>query len=415
MAEEKADVMIVGGGAAGMFAAILCARSGKKVVLFEQKKQLGKKLLATGNGKCNYTNLNISGDCYRGEQNGFVEYGIHTFGPDRTIECLKNLGLYPKNKNGYIYPYSEQASAVLAIFEMELCNAGVQVKYEKVLEIQKKSDFIVRTENGRYTGEKVVLAAGGKSSPKLGSDGSGFVLARKLGHRIVDPVPALIGLKCSEDYYKDISGVRIFSEISLYVDQEKVHEEKGELQLTSYGISGIPVFQVSRYAARALKEGKTVSACIDYMPEFTLEELEKELAKRFRKSDKNASEALVGLLNQKLIPVFLSFGGISKSKKAGSINAQQMRQLAGKLKKMKTEIVETNGFEQAQVTAGGVSTEQIDERTMESKLIKDFYLVGEVMDVDGICGGYNLQWCWTSAYLASCGICGMDCVEKMSE
>ncbi len=415
MTEERTDVIIVGGGAAGMFSAILCARCGKRVVLFEQKKQLGKKLLATGNGKCNYTNLYISEDCYGGEQDGFVEYGIHAFGPDKAVECLKKMGIYPKNKNGYIYPYSEQASAVLDIFEMEIHNAGIHVKFEKVLEIQKKKDFIVRTENGRYTGKQLVLATGGKASPKLGSDGSGFVLARKLGHRVVDPVPALIGLKCSEAYYKEISGVRVFAEISLYVDQEKVQEEKGELQLTSYGISGIPVFQLSRYAARALEDGKSVSACIDYMPEFTKEELELELTRRFRKSDKNASEALIGLLNQKLIQVFLPLSGISKTKKASSINAQQIKQLAVKLKKMNTKIVETNGFEQAQVTAGGVSTDEIDEKTMESKLIKDFYLVGEVMDVDGICGGYNLQWCWISAYLASCAICGMDCIEKIEE
>ena len=158
-----------------------------------------------------------------------------------------------------------------------------------------------------------------------------------------------------------------------------------------------------------------MSACIDYMPEFTKEELELELTRRFRKSDKNASEALIGLLNQKLIQVFLPLSGISKTKKASSINAQQIKQLAVKLKKMNTKIVETNGFEQAQVTAGGVSTDEIDEKTMESKLIKDFYLVGEVMDVDGICGGYNLQWCWISAYLASCAICGMDCIEKIEE
>lgn len=397
------DVIVVGGGASGLVTAIMCAREGKRVLVLEHKKQIGKKILATGNGKCNYTNKNCNIEGYRSEQAEFVYYPLSVFDPQKAIAFFAELGIYPKEKNGYIYPYSEQASAVVDVLTMELERLDVRIIYEKVVSIQKKECFFVQTEQGVYTGATVVLATGGKASPKLGSDGSGFLLARKLGHTIVEPVPALIGLKCKESYYEAISGVRIQAGISLYIDKESepVAVEEGELQLTNYGISGIPVFQVSRFAARALSEGHSVYARIDYMPAISINELVTLLQKRFLADGKNASEALVGLIPAKLIPVFLQQGGIKATINAAKVNEQQLKQLASQLKRQKTEIVETNGFEHAQVTAGGVSTKEIEEKTMESKLISGLYFTGEMIDVDGICGGYNLQWCWSSAYVAS--------------
>ena len=397
------DVIVVGGGASGLVTAIMCAREGKRVLVLEHKKQIGKKILATGNGKCNYTNKNCNIEDYRGEQAEFTKYALSVFDSRRAIAFFEELGIYPKEKNGYIYPYSEQASAMVDVLAMELERLKVRIVYEKAVSIKKKECFWVQTENSVYTGIKVVLATGGKASPKLGSDGSGFVLARKLGHTIVEPVPALIGLKCKESYYETISGVRIQAGISLYIAQEMepVAMEVGELQLTNYGISGIHVFQVSRFAARALSEGNSVYARIDYLPAISLDELVLLLKKRFLVSEKNASEALVGLLPSKLIPVFLQQGGIKATMNATKVNEQQLRQLASQLKRQKTEIVETNGFDTAQVTAGGVSTKEIEEKTMESKVLSGVYFVGEIVDVDGICGGYNLQWCWSSAYVAS--------------
>lgn len=400
------DVIVVGGGASGLVTAIMCARKGKRVLVLEHKKQIGKKILATGNGKCNYTNRNCKIDGYRGGQAGFVQYALSVFDSGKAIAFFEELGLYPKEKNGYIYPYSEQASAMVDVLVMELERLSVQIVYEKVVSIQKKNCFLVQTENQLYTATSVVLATGGKASPKLGSDGSGFVLAGKLGHTIVEPVPALIGLRCREPYYEKISGVRIQAGISLYIDQESnpVAMDEGELQLTSYGISGIPVFQVSRFAARALAEGHCVYARMDYMPAVSMEELVSLLKKRFQAPEKSAMEALVGFLPAKLIPVFLQQGGIKVSMSAAKVKEQQLKQLANQLKRQKTEIVETNGFDTAQVTAGGVSTEEIEEKTMESKLVSGLYFTGEIMDVDGICGGYNLQWCWSSAYVASMAI-----------
>lgn len=396
----------MGGGASGLVTAIMCARKGKRVLVLEHKKQIGKKILATGNGKCNYTNGNCNIEGYRGEQAGFVQYALSVFDSGKAIAFFEQLGLFPKEKNGYIYPYSEQASAMVDVLAMELERLSVQIVYEKVVSIQKKGCFFVQTEKRVYSGNAVVLATGGKASPKLGSDGSGFVLAEKLGHTIVEPVPALIGLRCKEDYYEDISGVRIQAGISLYIDNESkpVVVDEGELQLTGYGISGIPVFQVSRFAARALAEGHSVYARIDYMPAMSMDELGCLLQKRFLSPGKSASEALVGLFPAKLIPVFLQQGGIKAKVSAAKVNQQQIKQLASQLKRQKTEIVETNGFDTAQVTAGGVSTKEIEEKTMESKVVSELYFTGEIMDVDGICGGYNLQWCWSSAYVASMAV-----------
>lgn len=404
-----ADVIVAGGGASGLFAAILCAKKHLTVIVLEQKDRVGKKILATGNGKCNYTNQKQSKGCYRGENRDFTEIGISTFGPAESISYWQELGIYPKDKNGYVYPFSEQASSVLEVLRMELKRQGVIVACEeKVQNIEKRDKgFIVETEKNRYTAKCVIVATGGQASPKLGSDGSGYRLAKKLGHSVVEPVPALIGLKCKEGYYKSVAGVRTEAEVSVYIDGRPkcIARDRGELQLTGYGISGIPVFQISRFAARALKEGKTVQVQIDYMPSLNNKELENLLQKRFRDRQKNAEEALIGLFHKKLIQMFLKNSGIKSENMAVNVTDKQIKQLVDNIKGMTTQVVDTNGFDQAQVTAGGVSTWEIDSSTMESLLVPGLYFTGEVMDVDGICGGYNLQWCWSSAFLAARSIC----------
>lgn len=404
-----ADVIVAGGGASGLFAAILCAKKHLKVIVLEQKERIGKKILATGNGKCNYTNQKQGKGCYRGENKEFTETGISTFGSAEAISYWQELGIYPKDKNGYVYPFSEQASSVLEVLRMELKRQGVIVACEeKVQNIEKRGkEFLVETEKNRYTAKYVIVATGGQASPKLGSDGSGYRLAKKLGHSVVEPVPALIGLKCKDGYYKSVAGVRTEAEVSVYIDGKSkcIAKDRGELQLTGYGISGIPVFQISRFAARALKEGKKVQVQIDYMPSLSNKELENLLQKRFQDKQKNAEEALIGLFNKKLIQMFLKTSGIKPESMAVNVTDKQIKQLADKIKGMATQVLDTNGFDQAQVTAGGVSTWEIDSSTMESLLVPGLYFTGEVMDVDGICGGYNLQWCWSSAFLAARSIC----------
>ena len=403
----KKDVIIVGAGASGMMTAICCARNGLKVLLLEHKDQVGKKILATGNGKCNYTNRNMSENCFRGEDVMFMKQALFSFGAEDAITFFRSLGIEPKEKNGYVYPYSEQAAAVVDAMKMELLHLGVEIQKQHVSRIKALKDaFELCTDGETFSCEKIVLATGGKASSKLGSDGSGLVIARKLGHDIVPTVPALIGLCCKEEYYPQIAGIRMQGKVTLLVDGEKAAEDEGELQFTKYGISGIPVFQVSRYAAKGIEEGKQVEAVIDYMSAFSENDLIECLKERFQHTYKTAQEALIGLLPSKMIPVLLQQSGIKATMKAEKIKEPQMKQLAMQLKRKKTKITDTNGFEQAQVTAGGVSMKEVDVNTMESKIHPGLYFTGEILDIDGICGGYNLQWCWTSAYLASRAIIG---------
>lgn len=398
----KYDVIVVGGGASGMFASILCAKAGKKVLVLEHKNQLGKKLLATGNGKCNYTNMHMETACFYSANEAFVAEALGQFSSRDTVEYMKNMGIYPKEKNGYVYPFSEQASAVQQVLEMEMKKWQVEVVYTHVKKIEKKEMFCVKTDQAAFCGKQVILATGGKSNEKLGADGSGYALAKQMGHRIIKPVPALIGLHCEGDWFASMAGVRMQASVGICIE-DKTHiaaQETGELQLTAYGISGIPVFQVSRVAARALAEHKKVYVLIDYMPAFTQDALLTELQARFMREGQTAQEVLIGLLPMKCIPVFLGISGIKANKLATKVNPQQVQQLLGNLKKKWLVITDTNGFAQAQVTAGGVDLEEVEGATMESKLVEGLYFIGEILDVDGICGGYNLQWCWTTAFIA---------------
>ncbi|MCI8408246.1 MAG: NAD(P)/FAD-dependent oxidoreductase [Lachnospiraceae bacterium] len=403
---KKKDVIIIGGGASGLFAAIICAKAGKKVLILEHKDRIGKKLLATGNGKCNYTNLLMPKGCYRGEHPEFVSYALNIFGAEDTITFFKELGIFPKNKNGYIYPNSEQAASVLEVMEMALSYYHVQIvcKEEVTEIIPEKKGFTVKGNQGTYQGENIILAAGGQVSAKLGSDGSGYKLAKKLGHKVIKPVPALIGFKCKENYFKELAGVRTEAEVSLFIDDlnHYVAKDRGELQLTNYGISGIPVFQISRFGSRAIKDRKKVFVKIDFLPNMEKEEVYKLIWHRFRETEgKTASQAMIGLLNKKLCSVLLAESKIDLHSPSKEISKRQQNRLVDNIKGMCITILDTNGYENAQVTAGGIDTEQIEKRTMESKLVPGLYFAGEIVDVDGICGGYNLQWCWSSAYTAA--------------
>lgn len=409
---KKKDVIIIGGGASGLFAAIVCAKAGKKVLVLEHKDRIGKKLLATGNGKCNYTNLAMPQGCYRGEHPEFATYALSFFGAEDTIAFFEELGIYPKNKNGYIYPNSEQAASVLEVMEMALSYYHVRIicKEDVVEIVPEKTGFIVKGSQNVYQGDKVVLAAGGQVSAKLGSDGSGYKLAKKLGHTVIKPVPALIGFKCRENFYKELAGVRTEAVVSLYIDNidDCVAKDRGELQLTNYGISGIPVFQISRFGSRAIKERKKVFVKIDFLPDLEKEEVYKLLWSRFKETEgKTAWQAMTGLLNKKLSYVLLAESKIDCDISSRKVSKKQLEFLADNIKDMCTSVSDTNGYENAQVTAGGVSTGQVAENTMESKLVQGLYFAGEILDIDGICGGYNLQWCWSSAYTAA-----MDIVKE---
>lgn len=399
------DVIVIGAGASGLVAAITATRNGRRVLVIEQKDKAGKKILATGNGKCNFTNLHQSPDCYRSNDSAFPMKVLSCFDVQNTIEFFRDLGIFPKERNGYLYPNSEQATSIVQVLIMECQRLKVSVIYgEKVIQI-KKPDFTVITEQGNYSGHHLILAAGGCASPKLGSDGSGFRLAEQFGHTLIKPLPALVQLKSTDKYCKTISGVRTIARVTAYGNHNIIACEEGELLFADYGISGIPILQISRYVAKALDKKVKVTLIIDFLPSIKKEEVESMIVQRIGQNpDKNLEEMMVGLFNHKLNYILLKESGLDPLELCGKLKLKELgkyvNHLVKQIKEFHMNITGTNSFDQAQVCAGGISTKEIDPDTMESRLVKNLYFAGEIVDVDGTCGGYNLQWAWSSGYLA---------------
>lgn len=400
---KQRHVIIVGGGASGLVAAITAAREGAQVTLIEQKDRVGKKILSTGNGRCNLTNEYMNINCFRGDDTSIVNEILNQFSYEETLQFFEELGVILKNRQGYVYPISDQATTILDVLRMEIERLHVNVILEcTVTGIQRTSKgFSLKTNKGGFTCDSVVLATGGKAAPALGSDGSGYSLAKQCGHRLSPVVPALVQLKGKGNYFKQIAGVRTQAKVSLYVDQTLTSSDTGELQLTNYGISGIPVFQISRYAAKGLYNKKSVSVEIDFLPSMTDEEFDSFITKRLvTHGYKTAEDFFVGVFHKKLIGVLLKESHIPFTCIINTINEKQLKELLHLCKHFSVTIEGTNDFEQAQVCAGGVKTTEVNSQTLESMFIEDLYLTGELLDIDGICGGYNLQWAWATGYIA---------------
>lgn len=396
-------IAVIGGGASGLMAAAAAASEGAEVFILEHKDKVGKKILSTGNGRCNFTNLAQEPICYHSENMMFPWHIIEKFNAQQTIAFFLKLGLYSKNRNGYLYPHSDQASAVLDVLRMEVLRLGGRVITGACCQeiIPGKKKFRIRTDQGDFSADRVILAAGSKAYPVSGSDGSGYALAKNLGHRLVPVLPSLVQLKCSENYYKAVAGVRVNGQVSIYADGECQAKDTGEIQLTNYGISGIPVFQVSRYAAIGLYEKKKVDAVLNFMPDFTSEQFCAFLKNRIAtRPQKTMEEFFIGLFHKKLSDLWLKLARIGRTKKAGDLSDDEIRSLADLIQNFRTEITDTNSFEQAQVCRGGVDTEEVDPDTLESRYVPGLYFAGEILDVDAICGGYNLQWAWSSGYVS---------------
>lgn len=415
------DVTVIGGGAAGLMAAITAARCGAHTVIIEHMDRVGKKILSTGNGKCNYTNALQGVSYYRGEDPAFVLPVFSQFGFEETIAFFEELGIYPKVRNGYYYPASEQAASVLDVLRMECDYQKVRTYTSCSLKSIKKREngYQIVTDKDAFLTKSVIFATGLLAAPKTGSDGSAFPYIERLGHHFVDIVPALVQLQGRQSFFKSLAGIRAESTIKLYIEgteksansskkkpdnQKKstVYQETGELQLTEYGISGIPVFQLSRFATRALQKKQRVYALIDFMPKLTETELFSLLERRCREyaHGKTSNEALIGLFNKKLIDVLLKESEISLHQSAEELKSKQIQRLCQTIKQFRVDIINSKGVDVAQVCAGGVDTSEVNADTLESKLTEGVYFAGEVLDIDGTCGGYNLQWAWSSGYVA---------------
>ncbi len=407
----ETDVAVIGGGAAGLTAAIAAACGGAKTTVIEHTDRVGKKILATGNGKCNYTNALQGVSFYRGNDPAFVLPVLEQSGLAETLSFFRKLGIRPREKSGCYYPASGQASSVLDVLRMEADFRGVEtVTSCEPRRLRRRGDiFFLEADKNTFLAKSLIFATGLLASPKTGSDGSAIPLIRRLGHHFVDVVPALVPLEGKQHFFKAVAGVRTPAAVALYVEKsagcgkyEKAASDTGELQLTAYGISGIPVFQVSRYASRALAEKKQVYALLDFAPDCTDAELKEQIRGRFGAyaGRKTAGEAMIGLFDKKLNAVLLKEAGIGPSAGAGSVEAALQKKLCGVIRRLRVDVTATRGFEAAQVCAGGVDTREINAETMESRLVPGVFFAGEVVDIDGACGGYNLQWAWSSGTVA---------------
>ncbi|MCT4544068.1 MAG: NAD(P)/FAD-dependent oxidoreductase [Vallitalea sp.] len=401
MAKNK--IIIIGGGASGLVAGIVAARNGAKVTILERKDRIGKKILATGNGRCNLTNMNCLPDNFHGGNNEFIKSILDQFNVNKTLKFFTELGIYPVNLNGKVYPNSLQANSVLDVIRFELERLKVIIDCNtEVVSIEKNKNFIVYTkDNKKYYGNKIILATGGKSSPDLGSNGSGFNIAKSLGHTIKNPIPSLVQLKSNAAFLKQLKGVKI-NGLAKIVDENNnlMREEYGEILFTDYGISGPPILQISRIASEYIYKNKTVFVDIDFFNQLSYEELDQLLVNRFTSMPyKIIQDNFIGLINKRLINIIIKETGISLNKKSSDIKKEERHKLVNILKQFRLKITGTNQWNQSQVTAGGVITNEINY-DLESKQMKNIYLTGEIIDVDGDCGGYNLQWSWSTGAIA---------------
>ncbi len=397
---NKSNIFIVGGGASGILAAIVAKRNGSNVTILEKNPRIGKKILATGNGRCNYTNIKASKDAYNHPD--FVHTILNQFSASDALVFFEELGIAPKIEDyGKAFPLSEQATSIIDVFLYELHRLEINIITEvTVNSIEKKGNkFQIKTASGQhYQADKVIIATGGKAMPSTGSDGLGYPLARKLGHHVTTIFPALVKLTLSSPYLKQLDGVKISSKVQLVNKNQLIQEEFGDILFTKYGISGPTILDISRKANELLiqKESPKINVIlIDSIPR-------KEIEIRFQKfSDKPVDFSLIGLINKRLISALIKEAGINKQNTLISdLSFSEIQKLISLLFSWEFNITGSKGFEDAQVTAGGVDISEVNSETLESKLVSGIYFTGELLDIDGLCGGYNLQWAWSSGYVA---------------
>lgn len=390
------DYIIIGAGASGVCCAINATRRGKRVLLLEHKDRILKKVLVTGNGRCNFTNINASTKNYTSKQENFLNYLFSKYTPKDIIKFFNSLGIMAKEeKNGKIYPRSFQASSIVDSLRNEIEYLGIKTILNfKIGNISKKGEYFCVNE---YKAEKLVIATGGYSYKELGSDGSGYEIAKKLGHSITDLKPVLVQLKANKDYVKGLEGIRQDVLLKAYFKNELLREDFGELLFTTYGISGPTVFNQSYLTAIY---GFDIEFVVDFMPDIQKEELKNILFERKKElSHIQIQDFLNGVIHKKLGMFLLKKSGIEKLNiEVFNISDDNILKLVENLKSYSIYCEDTMGFKQAQVTAGGVDTREINN-DFESKIHKNLYFIGEVLDVFGDCGGYNLQYAFSSGLL----------------
>ncbi|MBE6147003.1 MAG: NAD(P)/FAD-dependent oxidoreductase [Firmicutes bacterium] len=397
------NVVVIGGGASGLTAAIYAAKNGCLVTILERNKTCGKKILVTGNGRCNYWNHDQDKIHYHSNNPELLEKILTDENNNKVLEFFDGLGIIPKIKNNYYYPCTNQAITIQETLLNELKRLNVSIKNEFYVEKIEKNDqvFEIFGNNEIIKADKVIIATGSKACAKTGSDGNGYNLVEKFNHKIEPVLPSLVQLRGNENYFKLWDGVRTEGKVTIEVDGIKEKEEFGEIQCTSYGISGICVFNISSIASYALYQNKKVIVKLNFIP-WLKEPNKKEWLNNYNQKLKNRTiyEMISKFLNTKLVDVILKKTQIDKNKTWDSLSSKEQDKLIENLTGFSLPIIETNSFDNAQVCRGGVSLTEISTTTMESLKIKGLYFTGEILDVDGDCGGYNLGFAWLSGIIA---------------
>ena len=421
-------IAVIGAGASGMMAAIQAAGKGAEVTCFERKEKIGKKIYATGNGHCNFSNQKMLDPTFQ-IKDGFytkepskVEQALQRIGVKKICTFFEQEGMLIRSREGYLYPYSGQAGTVVELLTRKLKQVNATIFCDvQVLAVKKRPDgrFQLVFQPGENCDKKnlrnhtlfdrVILAGGGKAAPALGSDGSGFTLAAGLGHHVTGCRPSLCGVKCEGIFFSEWAGIRTAATVRVLSQDRKeiLTENTGEVQLTDYGISGIPTFQVSHVIGEHLNSLHNTESVkengvpleLDFLPDFTEEYLQQQLQTRLRNTVTESltlADLFMGMVNRKLLACILKQKGLQWEQRISFPDATALLQT---LKHFPVNATGLNDFTQAQVTAGGVPLEEIDQN-FQSLKVPGFFLCGELLDVDGICGGYNLQWAWTSGWIA---------------
>lgn len=407
----KYDVIVIGGGAAGIAAAITAKDAGCNVAILESTDRIGKKILTTGNGRCNISNEKADVTRYHSDNKDFFKDIISNFSYKDTMDFFASLGLHLKTlDSNKMYPLSLQASSVVDIFRMALEDKSIDIYFNsKVNKIENKNNvFKLHINEGIFTCTKLILCTGGKSYPKTGSDGSGYKLATSLGHKITNLMPSIVQVRLNHDRLKALSGVKFDGVAKILVNDKLVQTEEGEILFTDYGISGPPILQLSRVASYStLSKKNKVSLQVDLMPNMDEKALKTFIDNHLGTFGyRSIHDCFIGLINKKIIVPLLREAEVDDIHKAAwEVTWEEKCNVLKLLKSWTFEVTGTNTFNDAQVTAGGINTKDIDPITLESKLVKNLYFAGEVLDVDGDCGGFNLHWCWASGIRVGKSVC----------
>lgn len=403
---DNTKVIVVGGGASGMLAAISARRQGADVTILERNPRVGKKILATGNGRCNFTNVYADIDYYHGDNPKFIYSPLSKFDVYSTIDFFEELGISHKVEDlGKVYPMSDQASSILDVLLYELKRRKIKVICNAyVRRISKKQGkFLLELEDGgSMEGDRVIIATGGKAMPSSGSDGNGYNLAKQMGHSVVNTFPGLVQIMLEGSFFKQIQGVKFIGSAELLSNNKSLAKDRGDILFANYGVSGPPILQISRKAGELLLKGEDATLKINILDTMSKDDVKRLIERRFRNvRGKTVEFSLVGLINKRLIPVLLKEAKIDNLKApAENLSKGDLNRIVHILTDWRFKIRGTKSWSSAQVTAGGVDTREIDSNTMESRIVKGLYFAGEIMDIDGQCGGFNLQWAWSSGYVS---------------